>query len=400
MKIKIIFIYFLALNLIFSLASESKLKDFLNNSGVGLVANDELLTKTKEKSALKNYTSYSDLQRLKKKLHSKSFYARAYGDSHLAADFFSSVLRNTLFKPNAVGFAQPLQPKYQQNLNLKYNSQDYEVFNSRINTGINYPLGGIIAKATKKGAKISLDVNLENKKFMVGFVFKSKLDTNSFSIKDSQNKSYELRARRGGEWFYKEYELSFPLQISALQKDAELGGYFIYNKKSNNLIIDTVAINGAKSDLWMSWNEKIIKEELKLFNNDLIIIGYGSNDALSSSFDKKVFKDNIRKLIKIARDINKNSTFMLISPPTVVQKKGSGYEISPNFKVVRDALVELAKDENTLLFDMHKFIQDTGGKDKWVSQKLSLRDVHLSVKGYELMAKKLAFDLERLMRLN
>ncbi|EAK2422089.1 hypothetical protein BIC33_00585 [Campylobacter jejuni] len=186
------------------------------------------------------------------------------------------------------------------------------------------------------------------------------------------------------------------MQISALQKDAELGGYFITNK-NNNVFLDTIAINGAKSDLWLSWNQTVVKKELELLHNDLIILAYGSNDALFKGFEKQKFKNNLKKWISILKTYNKNAVIMLISPPTVVQKQGKNYKLAPDFFTIRKALYEVAKEEKTLIFDMHQFMQDSGGKNKWIEQKLSLNDVHLTIKGYELMAKKLLEDLKNII---
>ncbi|KAA6224643.1 MULTISPECIES: GDSL-type esterase/lipase family protein [unclassified Campylobacter] len=365
---------------------------------------DEMLAKTRNYSALKNYTSSTNLQTIKKKLKAnKDIYIRVFGDSHMAADFFPSVVRNVLFKPNSVGFAFPMQPKYQQHLNIKYTSKDFELFNSRVLAQQNkdYAMGGIIASATKKGAKITLDTDelLGSKNYKVGFVFKALNNKNAFTIKDANNKTYELKAKKENQWFYKAFDLKFPLQITALQARAELGGYFILRDK-NNKVLDTIAVNGAKSDLWLQWNEKILNSELKLFKNDLIILAYGSNDALSGNFDKVKYKANLKKFIKLLKKHNKNATIMIISPPTTTQKKGKTYELSPDFKLVRELNYEVAKEEKAILFDMHKFMQDSGGKNFWIEQKLSLKDVHLSTKGYELMAKKFVYDFEKLMRLN
>ena len=186
------------------------------------------------------------------------------------------------------------------------------------------------------------------------------------------------------------------MQITALQKDAQLGGYFITNKKGGNLFLDTIAINGAKSDLWLRWNQKVVSEELKVLKNDLIILAYGSNDALFGAFDKQIFKDNLKKWFKILKKENKDAVFMIISPPTITQKKGKKYEISPYFFTLRKTLDELAREEKMLFFDMHKFIEDSGGKNVWIKQKLSLQDVHLSISGYELMARKMVQDLKKL----
>lgn len=368
---------------------------------IGVAADFEnILEKTKNQSAIKNYALKTKLKKLSEKIKAKKDLGiRIYGDSHMAADFFPSVLRNAFFTPNAIGFAYPLQPKYQQNLNLKYDFKDFEILNSKNSDtqNINYPLGGVIAKALKEGAKISLASSLENQKFNVGFMFKAPSSENVFNIKDSKNKSYTLRSSKPNKWSYKEIELNFPLQITALQKSGELGGYFITNKKGGNLFLDTVAINGAKSDLWLNWNEKVLIQELKVLKNDFIIIAYGSNDALSGKFDKELFKANFKKWFKILKQQNKDAVFMLISPPTVTQKKGKKYIISSDFPTIRKTLDELAREEKMLFFDMHKFMEDSGGKNAWIKQKLSLKDVHLSISGYELMAKKMIEDLKKIL---
>ncbi|MCX2682385.1 GDSL-type esterase/lipase family protein [Campylobacter sp. MIT 21-1685] len=361
---------------------------------------DSVLSQTKNQSAITNYVSKKDIKNFQRKLKShQNIGIRVYGDSHMAADFFPRVIRNYLLKQNAIGFAYPLQPKYQQNSNLKYSSKGYEILNSKnpTNTQINFPLGGVIAKAKHKGASITLDSTLGKKNFIITFVFKAPQNTNAFSIKDSQGKNYQLRPHSANKWTYKELDLTFPLQISALQKNAELGGYFITNKENKNIYLDTVAINGAKSDLWLSWNQKVLKQELNILKNDLIILAYGSNDALFTTFNQKEFKNYLTKWIKLLKEHNKNTIIMLISPPTVVQKQGKYYQEAPYFQSVRTTLYEIAKEEKTLLFDMHKFMQESGKKKYWIEKKLSLEDVHLSIKGYELMAKKMLEDFEKIL---
>lgn len=361
---------------------------------------DKILIQSKNHSALTSYVLKKDLKRFEKKLKSQNNLGiRIFGDSHIAADFFPRVLRGYLIKSNSIGFAHALQPKYQQNLNLKYSYKNFEILNSKNpkNTKLNFPLGGIIAKAKDKNAKINIDTTLNKKKFEIGFLFKAKDDNNAFNIKDAQGKNFKLRSFQSNKWSYKKLEATFPLEITALQKNAELGGYFITNKNDNNFL-DTVAINGAKSDIWLSWNPLVVKNELKLLHNDLIILSYGSNDALFQGFEKQKFKNNLKHWIEILKSYNKNTIIMLISPPIVTYKKNRIYELAPNFFAVREALYEIAKEEKTLIFDMYKFMQDTGGKDKWIKQKLSLKDVHLTIKGYDLMAKKMLEDLKQYIR--
>lgn len=77
------------------------------------------------------------------------------------------------------------------------------------------------------------------------------------------------------------------------------------------------------------------------------------------------------------------------------QKNGS-YIQSKSYESVRQATRELAKDESTLYFDMQDFIDESGGKQKWITQALSKPDVHLSPYGYKLVAESLTLHLREL----
>ncbi|EAI5601788.1 hypothetical protein ABHN87_000417 [Campylobacter upsaliensis] len=357
---------------------------------------ESILKQSANSKAFKNYVAKKDLKKLEKKYKAKKdFSIRIYGDSHMAADFFPRVIRDYLLRSNAVGFAYALQPKYQQNLNLTYEFKNFSLLNSKNDKQHNYPLGGIIARADKKGAIIKLNTKLETKEFKVGFLFKAPFSQNAFSVKDAKDKSFILRSNAKDKWSYKEVISTFPLKITALQEKAELGGYFIMDKNGRNIFLDTIAINGARSDLWKDWNLDVVKKELGVLKNDLIILAYGSNDALLKDFNAVEFKKNYKDFFKILRMENKNAIFILISPPTVTQKRGKNYILSPNFHAVKKAIYELAKEEKTLLFDMHEFMQESGTKALWIEKKLSLKDVHLSVKGYELMAKKMLDELRK-----
>lgn len=346
-----------------------------------------------DENAMKNFTTQDTLNQLKTNLEKKDLHIRIFGDSHMAADFFSRELRKFIIKVNAAGFAYPLQPKYHQTLLLGYESKNFEIFSSQTDSTQNYPMGGIIAKALKEEAFISLKTNLDKQVFKVGFVFKSPNTKEAFVIKDTKNKSFTLKSPAVDKWAYQEFkDLRFPLKITALQKDVLLGGYFIYNEK-NNKILDTLGINGAKSDLWLKWNEKVFLKELDIIKSDIIILAYGSNEVLSGAFNEKSFKSNYKKFIKALYKSNPNSSIILISPPTVTQKKDDEYQVADEFESVRKAVYSIAKDEKLLLFDMHEFMQNSGGKDTWIEQNLSLKDVHLSVDGYKLMANKFYKDL-------
>ncbi|TQR27357.1 GDSL-type esterase/lipase family protein [Campylobacter sp. MIT 97-5078] len=360
------------------------------------IGKKELLNKPR--SALISFASSNDLERLKGYLSDKkNLKIRIFGDSHMAADFFSRELRKMLIRVNAIGFSYPLQPKYQHNLMLNYESKGFELYNSKNDSTQNYALGGISIKALRKNAFVKLSSNLKEQNFKFGVIFESKSKKEAFILKDSKGKTYTLKTTHSG-LNYKEFNnIHFPISIYALEKGVNLNGFFIYNEK-NNLILDTLGINGARSDLWLKWDQKALPVQLNIIKSDFIILAYGSNDVLLGNFNKIKFKENYKNFIAMLKQANPNAVILLISPPSITQKIAKDYQLSNDFYPVRDAIYELAKEQKLLLFDMHKFMQESGGKDLWIEQGYSKEDVHLSVQGYELMADKFYKDLKALLQ--
>ena len=72
------------------------------------------------------------------------------------------------------------------------------------------------------------------------------------------------------------------------------------------------------------------------------------------------------------------------------------YRITKNAPAVKTAIAKLAKQKQTLLFDMEDFINQSGGKKKWEEANLAKADVHLLPNGYKLVADKLYCELNKL----
>ena len=148
-----------------------------------------------------------------------------------------------------------------------------------------------------------------------------------------------------------------------------------------------MGINGARSTLWLKWNQEIFDQELQALQYDLVIFSYGSNDAMNDKFDRESFLHNYKVLIRKMRKHNPTTTILLIAPPTVVMKNDKNqYAIAPNFAATKKAIRELAEEENLLLFDLDDFMDKTGKKEGWIEKKLSKKDVHLTPLGYRLTA--------------
>lgn len=337
---------------------------------------------------------------LKAKIHKReNLVIRVLGDSHIAGDFLSHRLRNLLFKNYSFGLLYPLYPLYHQHIALKYQSQNFEILNSRINEPTAYPLGGVIAKPTALPAYITLSpINPTNATTKI--IFKAPDTKAALRIEDSAKAKFIINAKRASSWQILSMELQYPISIYALNEKVLLGGMYITQRNGGNNIVESLGINGARSDIWLKWDRELFMQQMRILPADLYILCYGSNDAMHDNFNESVFIKHYGELIDNIREANPNTTILLLSPPPVVQKTTKGkrvvYKKSKNANITAQAITKLAKEKQTLLFSMEDFINQSGGKAKWESANLAKPDVHLLPNGYKLIADKLYYELLRL----
>lgn len=74
-----------------------------------------------------------------------------------------------------------------------------------------------------------------------------------------------------------------------------------------NIVEINTAVGGTNSE----WGAENAQERAAAYNPDLVVIGFGMNDAGTSSLK---YACNINKIIRIVRKKNKNAEFILVSP--------------------------------------------------------------------------------------
>lgn len=349
-----------------------------------------------EHAVLQNYMEDSVLlKQLKHKWkRRKDLRIRVFGDSHVASDFITNELRNILGNINAIGFTYPLMPSYHQTLLLEYQNDGFLVLDSRKPSDYtDYPMGGVIAYPESLPASIKLSINPKqirawNNNFIAQIVFKNNDTKEALRIEDADSKSHVLRADKNDTWEIANLKLRFPITIHALSKEVKLGGYFIYKEKESN-IIEHLGINGVRSDIWKKWNKEILEKELQVLDYDIIMLCYGSNDAMYNVLKEDRFIENYREFISMLKKYNPNAIIILMSPPPVllpVDASKKRYKSAKTFMPVKEAILKVAKLENIMLFDIDEFIEKNGTKPAWTELNLSKQDVHLTPQGYKLIA--------------
>ncbi|MWV61730.1 GDSL-type esterase/lipase family protein [Helicobacter saguini] len=432
-----------------------------------------------EKAILHDFSDKRNKEILKKVAtkwkSKKNLKIRIFGDSHIASDFIANEFRNLLGNINALGFTYPLQPISHQSLILNYEAKNFNILDVRMPLSqlknlpnlemLNFPLGGVIAypkineineaaksakssKNTESNSFIKLDINpksnIKNDTFITQIIYKNDSKNPAFLVQDSKN-SFILQTKEINKWEMQLLELNFPINITALSENAMLGGYFFYKNNDNN-IVESIGLNGVRSDIWLKWDKEILKSELDILDYDIIILSYGSNNAMYDVFNEEKFIKNYADFIALLREYNKECVFILVAPPPVLKMEKKKYVETRNNKAVNAAVIKLARKEHTLLFNMSEFIESSAKdeldkelekqeqnkaknskntnskstkntaknaknvpvgnknamqdsikttKDIWIKNNLSKKDVHLTPQGYYLTADALFYSLNQ-----
>ena len=166
----------------------------------------------------------------------------------------------------------------------------------------------------------------------------------------------------------------------------ELQGLVLENSQPG-VLYHAMGINGSTVSQYL--RSKYFEEQINDLNASLVIISFGTNDSYTSSsnFCVKCLKEEYRTLIKRIRNKNPDTAILLTTPPDhYLNRKYPSKNVAP----LRDAMLELALEEDLAVWDLYKSM---GGKNAivdWKNDELARADlIHFTVKGYELQGEML-----------
>lgn len=137
------------------------------------------------------------------------------------------------------------------------------------------------------------------------------------------------------------------------------------------------------------------KEVLKEHSADLVILAYGTNEALSENFFSISQQKRWLEIIAYLKD--NNMDVLMLSAPEVYLKNGRKDCLTyPNLDKVFETQKETATATRTYFWDWQKAMGGKCGMRTWEEQGLARNDgVHLTTAGYKKLAEILASDLKK-----
>lgn len=159
----------------------------------------------------------------------------------------------------------------------------------------------------------------------------------------------------------------------------------------HGVTVSESGVNGASLPSWLR-TSKHFEEELSLLPPDLVVFGIGINDAHvpREEFDTVKFKREYRELMGRIRSVSPDVKFIWITNNdnaiTVGKGKNARKIANPNTEFVRQAMLDLAKEENGAVFDVYGLMGDLKSSVTWVENGLMQKDrIHFTREGYDLV---------------
>ena len=78
---------------------------------------------------------------------------------------------------------------------------------------------------------------------------------------------------------------------------------------------ETLGINGAQASLMLEWNSSILDPELMSRDPALIVLAYGTNEALSRTWTAEEYRAALTEIIQRLRAAAPVASILLIGPP-------------------------------------------------------------------------------------
>ncbi len=327
-----------------------------------------------------------------------SLHILQYGDSHTASDDWANQLRQEFqakFGAGGPGYTLPGHPF------LGYRRFDSHGSNSR-----GWWTSGIV---TRKGDGID---GLSG----ISLTAQSPDETMTLSVECEQLELHYLRQPGGGQ-----VELSMDgAPIATVDTDGESGsGIYRYAatpgvhqytvrtlsaapvrlfgwvaQNQAGVTYETLGINGAQANLMLDWNPEILAAELMNRDPALIVLAYGTNEALSASWTPENYRAALTEIIRRLRAAIPVASILLVGPPDCEHRLRGRLTAFPHLDDVIEIQRAVARDNGCAFWDWRAAMGGPGSVRQWVQAGLGQSDyTHLTGAGYRTIGGTLFEDL-------
>jgi lysophospholipase L1-like esterase len=337
-----------------------------------------------------------------------------YGDSHTASDLGVAVFRRSMqarFGDGGRGFVSIGKPwkSYAQDGIRGGMSKEFEPLKVKFHkdhtfTGIDgcYGLLGVGITASKAGARAWTDVAARASHVELAYEQDPQGGSFDVFIDGARAGRVATRAAQAGSGYFAFDAADTPHQIELRTVgDGEVRVFGMnLDRPEAGVVVDALGINGAQVFTPLRWNEQHFTEQLRHASPDLVVLAYGTNEALEPGLSDADYERRLVDLLgRVARAVPTASCLLLGPPDLAKRTKGQDdWHAWPRLHEIVAVQRKVAEAAGCAFYDQQEAMGGPGSIVAWAIEPDSRAQgdrVHLMRNGYAQLATSFAGDLMR-----
>jgi hypothetical protein len=317
------------------------------------------------------------------------------GDSHIQADYMTSVVRRnfqTYFGNAGRGLIVPLRVagtnepvNFITRSNVKWTSKRCVHMADPLPVGI----GGVTINSADHKASLHIDMNdlWHDYAFnSVTLFYHNDPSSYDFFLADTAGVHVARFGPRRSTENHLKVSLPAPtgsvvLKMTKTDSAQNHATIFGLNFENGNqgILYHAIGVNGAK---YMHYNAAPwFAGQTPVLSPQLIIIALGTNESIEYPHIDRNFHLQIERLVTSLQKENPSAKFLLVTPPCAFRKTNKH---NPGIALIREQILRYAVENGIAFYDMFKALGGEGGASAWKNAGLLRGDgVHFTKDGYE-----------------
>jgi lysophospholipase L1-like esterase len=327
-----------------------------------------------------------------------SLHILQYGDSHTASDDWANQMRQDFqakFGAGGPGYTLPGHPflGYRRFDSRGSNSRGWYTSGvvARKSDGID-GLGGVSLTSQSAGETVTLNVECEQ--LELHYLRQPGGGQLEFSVDGSPVETIDTDGEMGPgvESFTASHGPHQYMLRTVSSAPVRLFGWVAQNHAG--VTYETLGINGAQAHLILDWNPAILAPELMSRDPALIVLAYGTNEALSHSWTAEEYRVALTEIIRRLRAAAPVASILLIGPPDCEYRTCGRRLPFPHLDQVVEIQRDVAQANGCAFWDWRAAMGGPGSVRQWVQAGLGQGDfTHLTGAGYRAAGSMLFEEL-------
>jgi lysophospholipase L1-like esterase len=162
----------------------------------------------------------------------------------------------------------------------------------------------------------------------------------------------------------------------------------------NGVTYETLGINGAQAYMMLDWDEAVLSEHMAQRNPALILLEYGTNEAISPGWTPAKYAAELSRVLDRVRHLAPLASILLVGPPDCYFRMRNGQFFPAHLSEVVEIQREIAFQHRCAFWDLRARMGGAGSVEGWVQAGYGQSDhVHFTKLGYQLVGEMLTEEL-------